>query len=1256
MDLTRLFKNDDGFPGLKKKSSFGQELKESCDEIKELLANIDPVKGAATFSGLLISPEMQCNCIRLESLIHLTVAFADGKKKINYKLAAKLFNILSETIYSYSEDSAEDVFISLVSYKGDNFKLFEGIWENSAFHLQMFLDALDYMPENDFYKDINKSILGLMCLSEAIANRLDYKKYIIGQSIPQEVIPESIVKSLGIRRGSIKFTIEELAALGIDPSDLEPFVYNLENRTEILDCEMGNSPLESKPLIFDGDTYHVILPTAISVAVRKFMIKIFDQKGLMDNLEKNIAKAYENHFQKFPTLGEFSRVPICFYKKNKNDVMISEAVTTIDHGRYIHFVFVLDNFIEFDQNWVSDISQSIKNAGAQVSDKIKNTKEQFSKNEDFKDGISLIILCGWGRVIGFLNIRNTEKWKIEIISAPDLTTLSQIPTFKSLSLWRLIKARDILKEHSVEIENVNGLLNLYAWSESLNHHLVPHDQIENNFIDDDKPLLVVIEQNAMLNMRQSIAVGWDEHAIVDMDGENIRIKKKAIEWHFKDDNLLPLFVSIDAVMKRDLKSLVKGQKANWWCSVDTDLNNNLDHIFKIWDAASNWLAYSVSFLEKYFEISSNVIHLIFDFDYLDSDLNRKDLFQEDDLKKFISTTREDSNSVRIKIQSDFIRGFLFETNIAERLIVKSFVIGVELITGTNLNENKRNEILNEIIPDEWAKHMHFYEAKTYREFIASSLPNPIVIAKADDSTSRIGLGWLGANIKKGIMIKGIKDCTEHLNEIVLRVLDKIREILNGLNREKTIIVLLQNLEAVNREKERWKTTIRSTLSLHKDKSDVIQKSSREIFKFNAALVGSRIAIEVAICECPLKGGVEPGEIEISKLMSYSSLLFNLGNWSDAIKNEMMKPEVEISPLGGVLIRPDFIENIVMPYGKSTEEKALKHNADEYQKLYEPLKIKASIENDINTQFVEAWQNEYGFSIDERRAFVDKLEDYGIEKNEAVFKITQNDLLSLFDENDKCSGEVAKVIIDTLKLWPRDSWVTIPTNFNTSDIQPWKFRRRLSVLLRPLIQIDLLDNPTFLISPGLVRDGFVYFLKRCYEGSLDIKHFKTKGMKSWIGTRKDAVGHEFNKKVANRLIELGWKAESDVKLTKILNKKLDKDYGDIDVLAWQNGSGRVLCIECKDLEYAKTPGEVSRQLSEFRGLYDEKGKPDRLRKHLKRMKVLKRNKRIFSEYVKKSEGIKIETHLVFSNIVPMAFSTDEIFRDIKITFFHLLKEI
>jgi hypothetical protein len=102
------------------------------------------------------------------------------------------------------------------------------------------------------------------------------------------------------------------------------------------------------------------------------------------------------------------------------------------------------------------------------------------------------------------------------------------------------------------------------------------------------------------------------------------------------------------------------------------------------------------------------------------------------------------------------------------------------------------------------------------------------------------------------------------------------------------------------------------------------------------------------------------------------------------------------------------------------------------------------------------------------------------------------------------------------------------------------------------------------------------------------------MLSWQAKMSGERGTEFANKVADRLSEDGWEARVEIKITELFNRSLDRNYGDIDVLAWKREEGRVLVIECKDLQFKKTFGEMAEQLSDFRGVVRGNGQASKAR--------------------------------------------------------------
>jgi hypothetical protein len=113
---------------------------------------------------------------------------------------------------------------------------------------------------------------------------------------------------------------------------------------------------------------------------------------------------------------------------------------------------------------------------------------------------------------------------------------------------------------------------------------------------------------------------------------------------------------------------------------------------------------------------------------------------------------------------------------------------------------------------------------------------------------------------------------------------------------------------------------------------------------------------------------------------------------------------------------------------------------------------------------------------------------------------------------------------------------------------------------------------------------------------------------------------------------------------------------VDVLAWNQSTGVVLLIECKDLQYHKTLGEVAEQVSDFRGEIKPNGKPDLLKKHLDRLDLIEQHPVEVAAFTGLTSSPDIQGLLVFRNPVPMQFAWEEMKSRLPICLFEDLDKI
>jgi len=468
--------------------------------------------------------------------------------------------------------------------------------------------------------------------------------------------------------------------------------------------------------------------------------------------------------------------------------------------------------------------------------------------------------------------------------------------------------------------------------------------------------------------------------------------------------------------------------------------------------------------------------------------------------------------------------------------------------------------------------------------------------------------------------------------------------------------VLLNHEATATNRDIWKQTTKANLAMHEDKQAALRTIATHHGHLNASFLATRLLLEAAVCECPLVGGREPGELELSRTMCHVLRAHHLGGWSDAIHWGAMEPRVKITPLGDVFVNHDFIDKVYEPFGREAGQAEVRRAADSYGRLYGSTEAVPAVGTAFEKQFLDAWNEEFGCSLDGMRAFIEKLENLGIKRNEAVYQVTRSDLVGMLRSVTDLDADRAPLTLSFVTTVPRAEWRVVSIEYSDKDWVPWRFGRRLSILRRPLIQVDDQVNPSVLIAPGLVRDALYVMVRSSHSGEIPSSQVRGGGMRKWIGHANNVQRSAFNTTVAERMRELGWLVEKEIKLTQILGRPLDRNYGDVDVLAWKPSTGRVLAMECKDVQYNKTLGQVAEQLSDFLGVVRSDGKRDLLRKHLDRLETLNANKSEVAKALKISVPVQLEGHVVFRNLVPMRFAWERMASKVRLSLFEELDQI
>ena len=1217
-----------------------QEIAEDDETLIRDLSAYDLKTAVPLLAGLLTLPEYQSNCIRLEILVALAVAYCHGQKKAHFAQAEYWFSQIGKSRCVLAEDPAEDVFVSLIQDDHGDYRLLGGIWEGAGFYTQLILDVVRTMPDEGEFERIKKSTRALITISDIVCEKSALHRYQLGSDERRSVLSSNKTPGRNALVSRVTISFADLEKHGIKRVDIEPFIFPPHRRNALIKQRTGHSDLDRYPLIMQADTHVVVaLPSSLTVAIRSYVIESAIKSGLVTAFDKILAKKYTQLFTKTPLLGGPTHAPVHWRKLD--DHRWTNFCLEVDEGYYISYHLYLPSIQThvkggFESTYV--VEGVLHKA---LQDSIDETQTFFSDKSDFKQGLVVLVGCNWGNSYVTQRLKlDRPDWRFQSITAADLIRLSWLEEMNPSYIWRIQDGKETVTNAGVHIVNPNGILNLIGWVRSNHGHFIPYKGIPEGEVSPEKPLDLYPPLNLLREVRATADQGYDRHCSLDNTGVWHDVQHFSPNPLFYNENNRRIYASMDDAYSGTLTSVYEGAII-LWISVSTPYITEKDTQYRLWEMANEWLHRIGSILDVRAETATTRLVLKVYIEFCDTGPPKaarvKPSREELALLCTIETHTE-PNACKAVFRAGFLDGFLIAENVAERLFVRNVARGFLQLLGVEENRDEAKAIEVQVVQNNEARNFHFFHAQSFIDYVRETFTKKLVaIDPIDEATTRIGLGWRVMERSQGNRVEGREACTRFLEKIVDVLVDDIVVALATFDRLSTLKRLVTNCEKASDKGDHWKRTSAAVLGLHGQSPETVSIVVEQMSKYDGASIASRILIEIALCTCPPEDGSQLSSIEMSKLIARAGLVVHLGGLSDAIHYNVLAPEITISPLGDILFRNEFGHLVVNPMLSKIIGNQFIENAPLQKKNYEEPEIIADSKEKVGDEFWEVWTNEMGFNPDEARNIIGALEDKGVRDHTAIFEISQSEYYSLVCSNSLVSEAAAAKFLNQFSLKTRAQWDKPPEGFVLKDIYPWRFGRRLSFRTRPILKTDDSDDPLLTIAPGALRTGFVYVFSGAHSGQFEQSFFHTKEMKNtWWGKARE--GHSFNSAVAQILSEAGWQIRQNLGLPELLNCKLERDFGDIDVLAWRVDRNEVIVVECKDLSPALNYSEIAVLLSDYQGT-GANGEPDKLRKHLDRVTLVEENKQQLQNFTK-IQRPEIVSCLICSGVVPMQYAKVE----------------
>lgn len=1188
-------------------------------------------------SGLLTVPYYQSNCIRLELLVALAVLSCSGKKRANVGQAVRWYRQLGKTRCVLGEDPAEDVFVTSVSDDAGNYMLLEGVWENAGFYTQRIVDLVATLPDDPKFEPLHRSLRAVLKIADEVCKRSDLQRYTLGNNEREDSLKASNLPKKADLTRRVTFSSSELEGLGIEPQDIILIWTPKIDREAMLKQSPGFSLFEYQALVQIGeDEFVAAMPSALSVSARNLVIEFLTEEGLQDQFDYVLGQIFADLIHDTPLLGGRPRAPVRWGKIE--GTRFASFSQEVDTGHILSYFLYLPSIALHHPNGFKSVIIDEGQIREQLNKLIDRTVSEAEKRPGFKRGQIILVGCGWGKGIAMRELTaQNPAWHIEDISIPDLIRLSWLDAMSPEYFIRVQDGLRAVEENGLEIVNFNGVINLIAWSRQNNGHIVPHGAFLNVEIEEERPNVLNFPQDLLRELRAEADQSRDLHRIQDNEGQWRLCQHTRIGALFDSHLHSRLYNCLDSISSGELLTVVEDELLVW-ATVNADDFEGGETVFRLWEMAQEWLPRIVEALKSHFPSlpasSPLLLKLIFEGN---GELKMEEALPDRSVlfgMMSVEPSTDSTNQTIIRFRDGYIHGFRHAENVAERVIVEGMLRAIVQHLGVQISDTVIHQLVEITVPNNDARSFHAIHGHDFLQYVAGSLPRKLVkLNEADDAIVKLGLAQKAASKKAGHKISGVDECCSFLEAVVDGLLDELRADLSKFGRLESLKRIFFNIEKSHAEEDHWRRTSAAVFGLHGETPETLQVFVEQSSKFSAASVTGRILLEIGLCECP-KEGEALSNMELSRMMAKASVLYRLGGLSDAIKYRALPAELHVSPFGDILVKDDFGDFVVQPVLSKVIGKRFKAIAPKQHQNYEEPPILPTTKEHFEEEFWKAWQNEFGFDIDEGRHFLTRMEDEGIKRGSAVYQVSRSEFVQVLCD-DGAPESAATSFIDTFSLKSRKNWAKPPKDMAMRDIYPWAFSRRLSIVSRPIVQLDSSADPHLIVAPHSIRAGFRYLVAGAHRAELPQDFFKTDELRNkWWG--KAGEGHTHAKEVADRLKGSGWEVRLEINVPHVLNKKLDSDVGDIDVLAWKNDSEDVWVIEAKDLSRARNHSEMAHMLSDYQGKAKPNGEPDKLLKHLRRVEYLRDDPSSVARFCK-IDNPTVKSALICSGVVPMQYA-------------------
>ena len=1137
------------------------------------------------------------------------------------------------------EDPSEDVFLANVGTKSGNFRIFTGLWTYSDCHLEAFISCLDELelPE-PLYSKIWKPTIGLLTLSETLAERLNLDRWTSDSSEPGQSInlpPENELKK---HLRALVFSPSDLSDLNIEDTQLEPFTLPIDNNSIASAKSETTTYLEKTPLIHTGGHVYLISPHDISPAIRHLIISKLSESGHINKFLNVISRYHSSQIQEriVRTL-DYDPTMMNVPDPNAQIPSLSSWLVRYDSDKAIHIVLLHENLSKISTGLDSKMGYSAREN--QSLHQFFSTVTKYSLEDlECHEGFTLIVAGGVGRSIEIPNYEGHQNWHISIVNLFDLLLLSDRED-ESVDLYlKFVRYR-----HELELSNAHFPtpwtdFDLFSYWINNDHSLIDRGTYIRDFNWIVTPLWA-------LKVRIECRVAADRHVATSIDGDHHRIKRFAINSSFESRSSVPTYVSLDSLADRRLSGLSITDRGIYWLrATGCHQSGPLREIeFRIWEGVLDLLFTIKSHIDECIADSFKPpIEIQFDFSSMTWPGDGLSVGSETVPTFSCVDVDTDQRIVQLRFHEGALTNAMNPSDLFDREILTKLIAGLLCFyqyDDTSSIESRSVQICSKLFGNRQMRFVHLFPGDSRASVIGGELPDPFLVRKEDLAIARQTMSHNTelrqyANSK----FETVDECNRFLRSVVDYYWGEIKATLNRTDRSSLIPELLKLHDSISEDRLWWRISARSMVGIYGSEEEPVHVAQARERRRAQTSVSVRTLLEMAICECPYISTQEVPQSVVERLIALSSLMLETATCSDAIFTGLVESKIEVASDLSYSMPRQFYRDVLSRFVSAQFTSEFRADVEEYERWYEGLSIDGSTDHLPCglSECSDALRHEFGLSLKEMLSGVTALNSFAHEFGQDIVSSSIGDLMKWLHEDHRYSSDIVMSLLSSLGIFHRNQWDSPPEGFSMKDILPWRYNRRLSFVFRPILIDGLTPESRLYYIANRIAMGLALLIDRLTEGHFPQEFASSEEMRSYLGRVDFQKGSEFEDQVAAEFESTDWHVRKRVAMSEFGS---NVDLGDVDVLAWRS-SGLLMVVECKRLKLARTVKEIAETCQRF--ATDESGQA---RKHAARVAWIRRYPDgVCAITGLDSGGLRIRPRFVTSVEVPMKY-LDELPQDI-----------